>query len=100
MKRKYQTYEEYLIESLKDPVEAAYYMNAALEENDPAFLLIALAQVANAHGMAKEGKRVLYSRMGIYKSLSKHRNPELKTFMKLLSATGLEFSFKPKTATA
>ena len=34
MKRKYRTFDEYLIESLKDPEEAALYLNAAIEEND------------------------------------------------------------------
>ena len=45
-------YLDYLVESLKDPVEAAAYIEVVLEMEDPAALLVALRQVASAHGMA------------------------------------------------
>lgn len=48
------SYQAYLLESLKDPQEAAAYMNAALELEDPAALLLALQQVA-AQGIARCG---------------------------------------------
>lgn len=48
------SYQDYLLESLKDP-HAAAYMDAALELEDPAALLLALRQVAKAHGMARGG---------------------------------------------
>ena len=51
------SYQSYLIESLKDPVEAAAYMEAVLELDDPAALLVALRQVAKAHGMAEVARR-------------------------------------------
>jgi probable addiction module antidote protein len=98
--RKYQTHDEYLIDTLKDPKEAALYLNAAAEENDPALLLVALAQVAKAHGLSRMARRVSISRMGLYKSLSKSGNPEFKTFVKLLAASGLQLSFKPKALAA
>ena len=98
--RKYQSYDEYLIETLKDPKEAALYLNAAAEENDPALLLVALAQVARAHGLSRMAKRASISRMGLYKSLSKNGNPEFKTFIKLIAASGLQLSFKPKALAA
>jgi probable addiction module antidote protein len=100
MKRKYRTHDEYLTEVLQDPEEAAHYLNAAFEENDPAFLLVAMAQVAKARGVSRMAKHASLSRMGVYKSLSKNGNPELKTFLKLLAASGLELFFKPKTITA
>jgi probable addiction module antidote protein len=93
--RTYRTDDEYLDEVLKDPKEAALYLNAAWEENDPQLLLVALAQVARAHGAAKTAKKASMSRAGLYKSLSKKGNPEFKTFMRLLSASGLRMSFKP-----
>ena len=93
--RKYRTHESYLIESLKDPNEAALYLTAAAEENDPAFLLVALADVAKAHGVTRMSKRVSLSRMGIYKTLSKKGNPEFKTFWAILKASGLQLAFKP-----
>ena len=98
--RKYQTHDDYLTETLKDPKEAALYLNAAVGENDPAILLVALAQVARAHGLSRMAKRTSISRMGLYKSLSKNGNPEFKTLVKLLAASGLQFFFKPKTLAA
>jgi len=98
--RKYQSYDEYLIETLKDPKEAALYLNAAAEENDPALLLVALAQVSKAYGHSRMAKRISISRMGLYKSLSKNGNPEFKTFIKLIAASGLQLFFKPRALAA
>jgi DNA-binding phage protein len=42
------SYQAYLLESLKDPQEAAAYMDAALELEDPAALLVALRHIAQA----------------------------------------------------
>jgi len=47
---KSRAYEETLKELLVDPREAAEYLNAALEEGDPAAFLPALKDVANVHG--------------------------------------------------
>jgi len=93
--KKIRTHDDYLSESLKDPQEAALYLNAATEEGDPALILEALAQVARAHGVTRMAKRVSLSRMGLYKSLSKTGNPEFKTFWSLLKASGLQLTFKP-----
>ena len=57
MKKRSGDYIKYLIESLKDPVEAANYLNAALEEkDDPQAFLVALRNVAEAQGMGKVAK--------------------------------------------
>jgi DNA-binding phage protein len=42
------SYQEYLIESLKDPEEAAGYLDAALQGGDNAVYLQALCNVARA----------------------------------------------------
>ena len=46
------SYDDTLAIALKDPVEAAAYIEAVMELDDPATLLVALRAVANAHGMA------------------------------------------------
>ena len=43
-------YQNYLIESLKDPEEAAGYLNAALEGGDTSVFLLALQNVIQAQG--------------------------------------------------
>ncbi|MFA7327945.1 MAG: addiction module antidote protein [Candidatus Ratteibacteria bacterium] len=95
--RTYRNHDDYLDEALKDPKEAARYLNAAAEENDQTLILAALAQVAKAQGLSKTAKRASLSRMGLYKTLSKKGNPEFKTFMGVLSAAGLQMSFRPIT---
>ena len=47
------SYDDYLGQALKDPAEAAAYIEATLEMDDPAALLVALRQVAQAHGSAE-----------------------------------------------
>ena len=98
--RKYRTHDEYLAQSLKDPKEAALYLNAAAEENDPSLLLVALGQVAKAHGVTHMSRRVSLTRMGLYKTLSKKGNPEFKTFFSILKASGLQLAFKPMAQAA
>ena len=98
--RHYRSHDDYLKEALKDPKEAAHYLNAAVEENDPALLLAALADVARAHGASRMAKKASLSRMGLHKTLSKKGNPEFKTFFGILKASGLQMAFKPTTQTA
>jgi len=43
-------YQKDLIEALKDPAEAAAYLNAALEEGNRETFLLALRNVAKANG--------------------------------------------------
>ena len=95
MKRTYRSNDEYMSQVLKDPKEAALYLNAVLEENDPALLLVALAQVAQALGISRTARKASMTRAGLYKSLSKNGNPEFRTVLNVLQASGLQLSIKP-----
>ncbi|HXG17968.1 MAG TPA: hypothetical protein VNN62_02685 [Methylomirabilota bacterium] len=56
MARRAKSYQATLMESLKDPEEAAAYLNAALEEHTEdaeELFLLALRNVAEARGVAK-----------------------------------------------
>ena len=44
----YKSYHSYLIESLKDPLEAAAYLDAVLEDGDFDHILLALKNFAEA----------------------------------------------------
>jgi probable addiction module antidote protein len=85
----YKDYDEHLLKSLKDPKEAAAYLNAALEENDPALFLMAYYNVARAHGMQKIADHAKIHRVSLKKMLSKKGNPELKSLFRVLSASKL-----------
>jgi len=93
--KKYRTHEDYLTKALKNPKEAALYMNEAVEEENFALMLSVLAQLVKVSGVSKTAKKISLSRTGVYKTLSKKGNPNLKTFVSLLHASGLQMSFKP-----
>lgn len=88
-------HQEYLLETLKDPNEAAAYLNAALEENDNELFLLALKNVIKATGMTKVAKKANLNRENLYRMLSKKGNPELSSLWALLSSIGLEISITP-----
>ena len=91
------SYQQDLIEALKDPGEAAAYLNAALEEGDRAVFLLALRNVAEANGgMAVLAERTQLSRESLYRMLSRRGNPEIKSLLDLLHAMGLRLSVEPE----
>lgn len=85
-------YQEYLINSLKDPEEAVGYLNAALEGGDIQVFLIALHNVVQAQGgISKLSENTHKSRTSLYKALSKKGNPHLESTNEILSAIGMHF---------
>ena len=86
------SYHDDLMEDLKDPKEAAAYLNQALEEgNQPAFLL-ALRNVLDAQGgMSKFSQVTKINRVSLYKMLSKDGNPEWESILALLEALKIKF---------
>ena len=97
MAKKTTTYQEDLIEALKDPREAAAYLSAAMEEGDRALFLLALRNVAEAHGgMAAVSEKAKLNRESMYRMLSKKGNPGIKSILTLLHSMGLKMSIEPK----
>ena len=95
------SYQEDLIEALKDPREAAAYLNAAMEENDRAVFLLALRNVAVAHGgMTSVAGKARLNRENLYRMLSEKGNPEIKSVFSLLRSIGLKLTIEPKGKTA
>ncbi len=89
-------YQEYLIESLKNPVEAAGYLSAALEGGDISIFLLALQNVVHAQGgIAEIAERVNKSRTSLYKTLSKKGNPYLESTNDILSVMGMHLNVVP-----
>ncbi len=92
------SYEDGLLPMLKDPAEAAAYVEAVLELDDPAALLVALRQVAKAHGMAEVARRADMGDKTLFRALSEDGNPTLSTITKVLHAVGLRISVVPELA--
>jgi len=79
----------------KDPVFAAEYLRAVLEdEDDPRVLLIALRQIAQAHGIAQVAKAAGVERESLYRALSFRGNPRLSTLVAVVRAIGLRLTVK------
>jgi probable addiction module antidote protein len=84
-------YQDYLLESLKDPEEAAGYLNAALAGGDIKVFLLALHNVVQALGGVKNiAEKKQLSRTSLYKALSGTGNPYLNTTNEILDAMGLQ----------
>lgn len=68
-------------------------MEAAIEEGDPAGILQALRNVAEARGgIARIAEKTGLNREALYRTLSKRGNPQLKSLAAILEATGLRLS--------
>lgn len=93
------SYQEDLIEALKDPAEAAAYLNAAIEDGDREVFLLALRNVAQAHGgMTSVANKAHLNRESLYRMLSKKGNPEIKSIFTVLHAVGLKLTIQPEAA--
>ncbi len=81
---------------LRDPKNAAAYIEAVLAEGDSSDLLHALRNVAEARGgIARIAEKTGLNREALYRTLSKRGNPELKSLAAILDATGLRLSVTP-----
>ncbi|PCJ83310.1 MAG: putative addiction module antidote protein [Thiotrichaceae bacterium] len=80
---------------LNSPEEVASYIEAVLEEDDSALLLVALRNVAESQGgMAMMAKNSGLSRESLYRTLSKNGNPKISTLIAIMKSLGLHLSVK------
>ncbi len=91
-------HQEYLLETLKKPKEAAAYLDAALEEGDNEIFLVALRNVVEAQGMTKVARKAKLNRENMYRMLSEHGNPEFSSLWALINSLGLRLSVMLKIA--
>ena len=77
-------------EHLESEEDMAAYLEAALEENDPALVAAAIGDIARAKGMSQIAKQAGLSRESLYKALSLEGNPEFATVLKVINALGLQ----------
>ncbi len=89
-------YEESLKDGLRDPEEAAGYLNACLAGGSREVSLLALRQVAAAHDIGSVAKQSDLGRESLYRTLSAKGNPRLETLLRLLDSAGLRLSVEAK----
>ena len=93
------SYRQSLLTSLRDPVEASAYLNAALEDSPEAFLK-ALKNVAQARPMAQVAREAGIQRETLYRAFSENGNPTFETLSSVLAALGMKLSIAPNQSEA
>jgi probable addiction module antidote protein len=76
-------------EHLKTEEDMAAYLEAALEDGDPALVAAALGDIARAKGMSQIARETGLGRESLYKALSPDGNPEFSTVLKVVRALGI-----------
>jgi len=80
--------------------DMAAYLEAALQEGDPALIAAALGDIARAKGMSQIARDAGLGRESLYKALSAEGNPEFATIMKVIAALGLQLHVAPSSTVA
>ncbi|HVB90094.1 MAG TPA: addiction module antidote protein [Beijerinckiaceae bacterium] len=80
---------------LRSDEDIAGYIDAVLEEGDPALVAHAIGVVAKAKGMKQIADATGVTREGLYKSLSKEGNPSFATVYQILKALGIRLHAEP-----
>lgn len=80
----------------KDPKFAAEYLNAVLEDGDQEELMVALRYMASAFGgVSKLAEQAELNATTLYRTLSPHGNPELRSLRAVLKAMGMRLAVEP-----
>lgn len=84
-----QTYPWDAADHLDTKEAMAAYLEAALEDGDPALVVAALGDIARSKGMTNIARETGLGRESLYKALSLEGNPEFATVLKVIQALGL-----------
>ncbi|KMO11350.1 addiction module antidote protein [Methylobacterium platani] len=77
-------------EHLRTDEDVALYIEAVLEDGDPALIRDAIGIVARARGMSRIARETGLSRESLHKALSQTGNPSFETVRAVLQALGLQ----------
>lgn len=83
---------------LETEEDILYYLEAAMEGNDPRHIASALGDVARSKGMSEVAKKAGVGRQALYNALSENGNPTLETLLAVLGALGLELTVQKRAA--
>ena len=75
---------------LRDELDMAAYLEAALTEGNPAVIAAAIGDIARARGMTQLARDTGMGRESLYKALSSDGNPEFSTVLKVLQALNIQ----------
>lgn len=88
-------YQDELLKQLKDPIEAAEYLNACYQDSEEVFLS-GLRNVVEAKGGVRSvAKLSELNRENLYRLLSERGNPKFYSLTSILDAVGISIQFMP-----
>lgn len=88
-KKKIKTTKWDVADYLKTDEDMADYLEAAMEDGNPAVIATAIGNIARAKGMTEVARKAGIGRVSLYKALSPDGNPEFATILKVVKALGL-----------
>ena len=83
---------------LQTEEDILYYLEAAMEGNDPQHIASALGDVARSKGMSEIARKAKVGRQTLYSALSENGNPTLETLVGVLNALGLQLTVQKRAA--
>ncbi|NEQ88175.1 MAG: putative addiction module antidote protein [Moorea sp. SIO2I5] len=90
-----QTHPWDVAEHLETKEDMAAYLEAALEDGDPALVVAALGDIARAKGMTQIASETGLGDESLDQALLMEGNPELATVLKVIQALGLRLRATP-----
>ena len=84
-----------IIETKEDVLS---FLDGALQEGDPEFLLTTIGHIARSKGMAQLAKELKLNRTGLYKAFSEKGNPSFTTVVKVLNSLGFRLTVEKASA--
>lgn len=91
------SYQSELLKELRDPKEAAEYLNACFEDSEEVFLQGLRNVVEAKGGVGNIAKITDLNRESLYRSLSKKGNPKFSNLSAILEAVGITLTFKAQS---
>src|SRR3546814_2880020 len=82
---------------LETAEDILFYLEAAMEGNDPRHIASALCDVARSKGMSEIARKTGLRRQALYNALSENGNPKLETLTAVLDALGLQLTDRTST---
>lgn len=83
---------------LETEEDILFYLELAMEGNDPRLIASALGDVARSKGMTEIARKTGLGRQALYAALSENGNPTLETLTSVLTALGLELTVQKPAA--
>ncbi|MFZ4380060.1 MAG: addiction module antidote protein [Polynucleobacter sp.] len=80
------------VDYLKTDKDMADYLNAVLEDGDPALFVAAIGDIAKAKGMMEISKKSGVTREALYRALRLGSQPRFETVAKVINALGMRLT--------